>query len=146
MLDPFCGTGTTALVCAERGIACDTTDINPFLLWLTRAKTRPYTPGESCRRHRAQRSRPSEPIAATGDGQAWVPPLHQIEKWWDEATQAALARGLAAMQASASEPSAAVDLLKLAFCRALIERSRQLRPPVDVVQAEANWGALRDRR
>ena len=43
VLDPYCGTGTTALVCAERGIACDTTDINPFLLWLARAKSRRYT-------------------------------------------------------------------------------------------------------
>src|SRR5689334_23325014 len=42
VLDPFCGTGTTALVCAEAGVACDTTDINPFLLWLTEAKTRVY--------------------------------------------------------------------------------------------------------
>jgi tRNA/tmRNA/rRNA uracil-C5-methylase (TrmA/RlmC/RlmD family) len=29
VLDPFCGTGTTALVCAERGIRAETTDINP---------------------------------------------------------------------------------------------------------------------
>lgn len=42
VLDPFCGTGTTALVCAERGIQCDTTDINPFLIWLTDAKTCVY--------------------------------------------------------------------------------------------------------
>src|SRR5262245_23889707 len=42
VLDPFCGTGTTALVCAERGITSDTTDINPFLLWLTEAKTQFY--------------------------------------------------------------------------------------------------------
>lgn len=34
VLDPFCGTGTTALVCAERGIECDTTDINPFLRYV----------------------------------------------------------------------------------------------------------------
>lgn len=33
VLDPFCGTGTTALVCAERGIAADTADINPFFLY-----------------------------------------------------------------------------------------------------------------
>ena len=42
VLDPFCGTGTTALVCAEHGVACDTTEINPFLVWLATAKTRPY--------------------------------------------------------------------------------------------------------
>src|SRR2546423_14074238 len=42
VLDPFCGTGTTALACAERGIECDTTDINPFLLRLTAAKPSVY--------------------------------------------------------------------------------------------------------
>ncbi len=43
VLDPFCGTGTTALVCAERGIAAETTDINPFLIWLAQAKARGMT-------------------------------------------------------------------------------------------------------
>lgn len=42
VLDPFCGTGTTALVCAERGVDGQTTDINPFLIWLTNAKTAVY--------------------------------------------------------------------------------------------------------
>lgn len=43
VLDPFCGKGTTALVCAEKGITVDTTDINPFLLWLTKVKTAQYS-------------------------------------------------------------------------------------------------------
>jgi len=43
VLDPFCGTGTTALVCAERGIRADTIDINPFLVWLARTKCATYT-------------------------------------------------------------------------------------------------------
>src|SRR3954470_7378245 len=46
VLDPYCGTGTTALVCAERGVACRTTDINPFLVWLCRAKTARYSPSD----------------------------------------------------------------------------------------------------
>src|SRR5262245_48091231 len=43
VLDPFCGTGTTALACAERGISAETSDINPFLVWLARTKTRVYS-------------------------------------------------------------------------------------------------------
>src|SRR5258707_739316 len=43
VLDPFCGTGTTALVCAEEGVQSETTDINPFLLWLGRAKCASYS-------------------------------------------------------------------------------------------------------
>ncbi|MBM4047703.1 MAG: site-specific DNA-methyltransferase, partial [Planctomycetes bacterium] len=38
VLDPFCGTGTTALTCAEHGIRADTVDINPFLVWLANVK------------------------------------------------------------------------------------------------------------
>jgi tRNA/tmRNA/rRNA uracil-C5-methylase (TrmA/RlmC/RlmD family) len=43
ILDPFCGTGTTALVAAEAGIPCHTVDINPFLVWLANAKCANYT-------------------------------------------------------------------------------------------------------
>src|SRR5579859_739343 len=42
-LDPFCGTGTTALACAQRAITCHTVDINPFLVWLTNAKCAGYS-------------------------------------------------------------------------------------------------------
>ena len=42
VLDPFCGTGTTALVSGQRGIDAVTTDINPFLIWLTMTKTATY--------------------------------------------------------------------------------------------------------
>src|SRR5438270_13194498 len=43
VLDPFCGTGTTALVCGERGINCESLEINPFLVWFARVKTANYT-------------------------------------------------------------------------------------------------------
>ena len=119
VLDPFCGTGTTALACAERGLACDTTDINPFLLWLAAAKTRPYTDADLAAFRRAATA---VERAADGDTPAWTPPLHQIEKWWTPETLAALARIRAGIEIqSGAIPAAAVDLLKLAFCRALIE-------------------------
>ncbi|MGH2534500.1 MAG: hypothetical protein ACRDJW_19710, partial [Thermomicrobiales bacterium] len=123
-LDPFCGTGTTALVCAERGVACDTTDINPFLIWLTRAKTRFYSPGEI---EAFVQAAAGVAAAMAGDGErpAWVPPLHRIDKWWDAETLAALGRAMAAIrEAAPSLPDAATDLLKLAFCRVMIECSR----------------------
>ena len=43
VLDPFCGTGTTALSAVSRGLDAATTDINPFLTWLARAKTAHYS-------------------------------------------------------------------------------------------------------
>src|SRR5437867_7444325 len=46
VLDPFCGTGTTALVCVEQGIRADTIDINPFLVWLAQTKCSNYCAAE----------------------------------------------------------------------------------------------------
>jgi hypothetical protein len=120
VLDPFCGTGTTALVCAERGIRCDTTDINPFLLWLTKTKTATY----SLARIRAFEEKAAgvrRAMLRSSGRDAWVPPLHQIDKWWDPKTLSSLARGMVAIR---DENSGAVaDLLKIAFCRTMIARA-----------------------
>ena len=123
VLDPFCGTGTTALVCAEQGIAADTTDINPFLTWLATAKTSSYTESDLqafLRASEAVRTAIEDCDAIA----AWVPPLHQIEKWWDGPTLAALGRALCSIRALEAEHAApAIDLLKIAFCRVMIERA-----------------------
>src|SRR3954466_761872 len=91
VLDPYCGTGTTALVCAERGIACLTTDINPFLIWLTRAKTARYESGDIAALA-AGAARVEAAIRRRDAGTEWVPALHRIDKWWDEPTLHALGR------------------------------------------------------
>ncbi len=123
VLDPFCGTGTTALVCAERGIACDTTDINPFLLWLVSAKVGTYADAHlQAFRERAELV--CLELEDTGRTAGWVPPLHQIEKWWDADTLDALARGIAAIHRVQSEtPVEVANLLKVAFCRVMIQRA-----------------------
>ena len=122
VLDPFCGTATTALVCAERGIACDTTDINSFLLWLAVAKTRRYTP-DDLRQLDEGAARTRSAIAGRAHkGSDWTPALHRIERWWDAPALADLARAWAAIRLEAERCStAAVDLLRVAFCRTLIE-------------------------
>jgi SAM-dependent methyltransferase len=121
VLDPYCGTGTTALVCAERGIACTTTDINPFLVWLARAKTAAYEPDDLAA-FAAAAGRVEDAIRADGGEPEWTPALHRIDKWWDEPTLHALGRAMAAIRAQAVPPAAA-DLLRLAFCRVLIARA-----------------------
>jgi hypothetical protein len=120
VLDPFCGTGTTSLVCAERGLACDTTDINPFLVWLARAKTRRYTTAEIDTFTAAARKIAS---AMTRErAAAWAPPIHKIDRWWSAPSLAALGRGRSAiLRARADLPAHAADLLDVAFCRAMIE-------------------------
>jgi hypothetical protein len=116
VLDPFCGTGATLLACAERGIPCRTVDINPFLRWLAAAKSRPYAPADVQKAERLVQAMAS--AASRGRGRAWVPPLHKIEKWWDEATLSALSRAFVEL---AGRRGKARDLAALAFCRTLIE-------------------------
>src|SRR5437773_1144189 len=43
VFDPFSGTATTALSAAYHGHTASTTDINPFLVWLGKAKTDHYS-------------------------------------------------------------------------------------------------------
>lgn len=119
VLDPFCGTGTTALVCAERGIACDTIDINPFLIWLTRAKCVAYS---ACDVEEAT-DLIEEAIGAEPNEGDWRPPLSKIERWWDEATLARLAAAWRVIGWTGSEAGAA-DLAKVAFCRAMMSVSK----------------------
>src|SRR5690606_36214196 len=121
VLDPFCGTATTLLACTERRVDCDTTDINPFLLWLARAKTARYPAASLDAARRALRRVVAR--AQSGDG-AWLPPMHRIERWWDEATLHALESAAAELELQRRAlPPASVNLLRLAFCQAVIECS-----------------------
>ncbi|MES1174010.1 MAG: hypothetical protein ABUL62_06740 [Myxococcales bacterium] len=117
VLDPFCGTGTTLLTCAELGIACSTLDVNPFLVWLARAKTAKYT--ENSRAHAEALIAEMSRAASLRSKAPWLPALFQIEKWWAAPTLHALGRAFAVLRESkAATP--AKDLAKLAFCRSLI--------------------------
>lgn len=120
-LDPFGGTGTTALVCAERGLPCCTADINPFLVWLTSVKTARYSAADID--HLCQAAVEVDAAIEDETGQVeWLPSLHQIEKWWDPATLHALGRAMASLKAAEVSPKVS-NLLRLAFCRTLIARA-----------------------
>jgi len=118
VLDPFCGTGTTALVCAELGIPCVTTDINPFLVWFAIAKTRKYSTS-TVDRAIEEGSEIARQIDYAG---IWAPPMQHIERWWDTSTLTDLGKLRSAIwnRECASET---IDLLKIAFCQTLMERS-----------------------
>ena len=122
IFDPFCGTGTTALSAAYHGHEGVTTDINPFLVWLARAKTALYTPSQIVATREAcasaldlVRRQSIEPVPA--------PPIHNIERWWNPKTLDFLRFLRAAIPAVTNEHSAERTLLLIAFCRSLIELS-----------------------
>lgn len=120
VLDPFCGTGTTLLACAERGIDCTTVELNPFLVWLALTKTARYD--APAVRAAAELVTRMARAAKARSGDAFVPDIHRIERWWDPTVTAALGRAAAVERASSEEtPARARDLAKIALCRALIE-------------------------
>jgi len=117
VLDPFCGTGTTLLTCAELGIPCATLDVNPFLVWLARAKSAKYS-AKSLQNADALIVEMSRAALARGKA-PWLPALYQIEKWWAKPALHALGRAFAVL-AETDADTAAQNLAKLAFCRTLI--------------------------
>jgi hypothetical protein len=122
IFDPFCGTGTTALSAAYHGHEGVTTDINPFLLWLARAKTAHYS---------------TTVIAAARDACAAAidlvrrqaiqpvdsPPIFNIERWWGPRALEFLRLLRAAIANATPDHSPERSLLLVAFCRTLIEQS-----------------------
>jgi SAM-dependent methyltransferase len=122
VFDPFCGTGTTALTAAYFGNKSVTTDINPFLLWLAKAKTRIYTNQEIENTKEACKTvidlvkkQKIEPLAS--------PPIHNIERWWKPDTLHFLQLLLASIKKTVPENSAEQTLLQVGFCRSLIQLS-----------------------
>src|SRR6185436_15976411 len=101
-------------------IDCTTVDLNPFLVWLARAKTARYdekatTDAASVveRMARAARSR---------SGKSFVPDIHRVERWWDRDVLGALGGAAAVVRGPGPGVGArAKDLALLALCRALID-------------------------
>jgi len=122
VLDPFSGTGTTALCAAMRGLAAVGLDINPFLVWLGTAKGRRY---EAQTISRASQ-RAEEVVAATRskDGPRTAPPpISNIHRWWDEGPLAFLCRLKGSIDACCPREGPTRDLLLVAFCRTMIALS-----------------------
>ena len=122
VLDPFCGTATTALSAAYNGHEGVTTEINPFLVWLGQAKTVRYssaaiasTRGVCARVVKAVKRGAVEPVKA--------PPIHNIERWWCAEALVFLRTLRAGIEAATEEHSPERNLMMVAFCRTLIELS-----------------------
>ena len=120
IFDPFCGSGTTSLCAALRGLPSATTDINPFLVWLAKIKTRNYS------RFEIKETREVAELILRGVGRdfepASPPPIHRIERWWTKRNLAFLCSLKGAIDhLEVSQISR--ELLRVAFCRILIKLS-----------------------
>ncbi len=122
IFDPFCGTGTTALSAAYHGHEGVTTDINPFLVWFAGAKLAKYSAAELRQTADVARAVVTQLRGQTGD-LAPAPPIFNIERWWSGDALAFLQRLIAAIDRLTRVGSAERNLLRIAFCRTLIEQS-----------------------
>lgn len=122
ILDPFCGTGTTALTAAYYGHETITTDINPFLLWLAKAKTRIYTAKEINNTKKLLQD--VVRLTRSGNVKLVTPPaIHNIERWWSKNSLNFLTLLQSAIREVAKENPSEQTLLQVAFCRTLIHLS-----------------------
>lgn len=122
VLDPFSGTGTTGLVCAERGLTCDLLDINPFLIWIARVKTANYTSAQRLEAETAAREI-AYSLRNSIEDNLWFPPIKNIERWWSENKRLILAQIHREIYKRFPAESPSKDLLLIAFCRLVIEWS-----------------------
>lgn len=149
VLDPFCGTGTTALACAARGLPCVATEINPFLAWLSDVKTRTYheidamglvTYAQDLGRH----------VPSTPPEACWVPPIAHRDRWWDPETASLLGALWHHIRSCRTEiPASWFDLLTIAFCRVMFAHARvhfrhqslSVQPPSEC-NARGSWPTI----
>lgn len=125
ILDPFGGTGTTALLAASKGRHAVTLDINPFLVWLARAKLATYSLDDLRQVREAQRSIAMS-LHKRAESFEVSPPIHGIERWWSHEDVELLCRLKAGIR-TAQVSTHARDLLLVAFCRVIHDRAKLTR-------------------
>ena len=122
VLDPFCGTATTALSAAYHGNEGFTTDINPFLVWLGQTKTTQYSQ-TSINSTQDTCLQIMEALQLGEIEPADVPPISNVDRWWDPEALDFLRRLKTGIESYHEENSPEHNLLRVAFCRTLIELS-----------------------
>lgn len=120
VLDPFSGTGTTGICAAESGHDAILTDLNPFLIWLAKAKSYNYSEIEISHA-RAKLDKVLSIAEGCDTKDLWTPQIHNIERWWGASRLNALARLRAAVKSLPVGKEN--DLLLIGFCNTLIKVS-----------------------
>lgn len=118
VFEPFSGTGTTELVCANRNIPAIAYDVNPFLVWLANVKCTVYSTDVI---NLFLASANDIIIAISDVSPCDYPPMYNIERWWHSRQLNYLARVKAVIWEERN--TQVLDLLKIAFCRLVIALS-----------------------
>lgn len=124
ILDPFSGTATTPLCAVSQGYTATAIDINPFLIWLGRAKVALYQKREISESGQiVDHILDSISSAQKLDEASPLPPLYNIERWWDQNALSFLSRLKSGIDTYAECDSAVHTLLLIAFCRTMMNLS-----------------------
>ena len=124
VFDPFSGTATTPLCAVSQGYAATAIDINPFLIWLGRAKVAVYRE-QDIEETRQMVGLLFDTVASKKETEAVsaLPPLYNIERWWDQNALYFLSRLKSGIDAYSEHGSAVHTLLLIAFCRTMMSLS-----------------------
>jgi len=124
VFDPISGTATTALCAVSRGYTATAIDINPFLIWLGRAKVAVYRE-QDIEETRQMVGLLPDIIASKKETEAVsaLPPLYNIERWWDQNALRFLSSLKSGIDACSEHGSAVHTLLLIAFCRTMMSLS-----------------------
>lgn len=91
VLDPFCGSATTSLVCMQLGFDTDSIEINPFLTWFGNVKLTNYPEIDQQELRKIWSIAIKYGLSRT-DITPKVPPIHNVDRWWTPRTQFILGR------------------------------------------------------
>jgi len=132
VLDPFCGVGTTPLVCQERGLSSFAVELNPLLYFVAKVKTTPFrnlTDLAVTAKEVMAQAQNHFSIFKTLDTETflidyhdWIPKIRNVTKWWSPL----ILKKLVAIRMTLTDASIPVDiadLLNLAVASILIEIS-----------------------
>ena len=132
VLEPFCGVGTTPLVCQERGLSSCAVELNPLLYFVAKVKTTPFRNltdlAVAAKEVLAQAQSHFSTFKALDtesfliDYYDWIPRIRNVTKWWSPL----ILKKLIAIRMALTNASIPVDvanLLNLAVASILIEVS-----------------------
>lgn len=123
ILDPFCGTATTGLVAAEYGLNCTLYDINPFLIWFCKIKSKAFDSLELD--NMLLKIQSDFSCLKLQENDYWIPPMKNIERWWNKDTLLSLStlRNYIINNWGALNATDDYNILWVAFAKLCIETS-----------------------
>ena len=123
VLDPFSGTATTPLCAGYHAFRAVGYELNPFLVWFGKVKTRQYSYESLKTLENIIDDIATDLCKGTGIISCAPPPIHNISRWWDEGELEFLCKLKARIDRYFPETSSERDVLLVVFCRLIIKLS-----------------------